>query len=82
MVAPFGKDSEYTGKTWPLKGALGKKRYRILIINNKRQSGTKRLQSSSQGLTLAPVEIKIKELESHGHSGPALEVARKGIQGV
>lgn len=57
-VAPSGHGSDPTGNYGSQKRGV-----QSLCVNYKRQSSTTWLQSSRQGLTLAPVVMKIKELE-------------------
>ena len=76
-VAPFGHGSDPTGNHGSRKRGI-----QSLYVNYKRQSSTAWLQSSHQGLTLAPVVMKIKELECQGQPAVALEVARRGMWGA
>lgn len=74
-VAPFGHGSDLTGNHGSRKRGV-----QSLYVNYKRQSSITRLQSSHRALTLAPVVMKIKELECRCQPAVALEVARRGIQ--
>ena len=57
-VAPFGHGSDPTGNHGSQKRGV-----QSLCVNYRRQRSTAWLQSSRQGSTLAPVVMKIKDLE-------------------